>query len=330
MIGEAPDQETRGNQPFSDLLWRMWRIRLLDLFCGAGGMAAGFKDTSFEITGVDKSETAGATFETNGYGAFVKSDLSRDIIHGDYDVVIGGPPCKPWSLVNTTRRGVMHRDYRLLTRFFRHIESNVPQAFLMENVPPLMNAEVFRRLTRRLSARFGYSIESSVITYSDYGAPIRRHRLIVFGVRDGEAAVFFRELSRRKRNAATVKDAIWHLRKKTKDEVPDHTWPDLKTINRYLPYYQSGKFGWYILKWDSPSPSFGNIMKTYILHPDSFNGASPRVISIREALLIMGFPEQFRFSPGLGLGERYQLVADSVSPVFSHVAAQILKGIITE
>jgi DNA (cytosine-5)-methyltransferase 1 len=304
-------------------------MKLLDLFCGAGGLAAGFKQAGFEITGVDNSESAGQTFEANSYGKFFNVDLSKQIVRGDYEVVIGGPPCKPWSSVNITKRDRLHNDYHLLARFFRHIELNEPQVFLMENVPPVANTEIFTKLTRRLSTRFGYSIQSSIVAYSDYGAPTKRHRLIVFGDREHEAAAFFKNLSTHMHEAATVRDVIWNLRKKAKGEAPDHIWPDLKTISKYLPYYASGKFGWYILKWDAPAPSFGNIMKTYILHPDAFDGIPARVISIREALLIMGFPERFRFPDGLGLGERYQLVADSVSPVFSSQAARVLKKIVT-
>ena len=43
----------------------------------------------------------------------------------------------------------------------------------------------------------------------------------------------------------------------------------------------------------------------------------PRVISVREALLLMGFSKAFRFPEGLGLAARYQMAVDSVSPVFS-------------
>ena len=80
-------------------------------------------------------------------------------------------------------------------------------------------------------------------------------------------------------------------------------------------------FGWLILNWDKPAPSFSNVAKAYVLHPDM-----NRVISVREALLIMGFPEEFRFPPRLGLRTRYQMIADAVSPVFSYALAQAIKS----
>jgi len=123
---------------------------------------------------------------------------------------------------------------------------------------------------------------------------------------------------------STVRDVMWQLRDQEMGTVPDHVWPQLNTIEKYLRYYETGKYGWYVLDWDSPAPSFGNIMKTYILHPDASNGGPKRVISVREALLIMGFGMDFRFPQEAGTGIRYQMIADSVSPVFSLKIAKTL------
>ena len=66
-------------------------------------------------------------------------------------------------------------------------------------------------------------------------------------------------------------------------------------------------------------------MKTYILHPKGFKSKNPRVISVKEALLIMGFDDEFKFPDGLGVGNRYQMTVDSVSPIFSKVIAKVIK-----
>ncbi|NIO19881.1 MAG: hypothetical protein GTN76_03865, partial [Candidatus Aenigmarchaeota archaeon] len=244
-------------------------MKVLDIFCGAGGLADGFKKAGFSVDGVDISEHAGRTYTFNAMGSFLKADLSREIIDGDYDIVMGGPPCKPWSSVNIRKRGVKHPDYHLITKYFEHIEHHLPKFFLLENVPPLANDKTYKASIRQLK-RINYSIIGKKITYSNFGAPIRRHRFIVFGSRNGDAELFFKNLSGHEKAAKTVRDVIWDLKDKKKDEATDHVWPELKTIDKYKDYYQTGKFGWYILDWNQPSPSFGNIMKTYILHPDSF------------------------------------------------------------
>lgn len=302
-------------------------MKVLDLFCGVGGLSKGFEKAGFEVTGVDISDSVGNAFQLNNKSEFIKADLSRVLVEKDsYDIVIGGPPCKPWSAVNTkkTRRGKGHRDYLLLSRFFQHIERHCPQIFLLENVPLLASDETLRNHVERLSL-LGYSTVSNIVKYSDYGAATSRHRFFLFGTRNGVAMTFFQRLEKEKRAPRTVRDAIWQLKDKEKGEIPDHVWPQLRTIKKYLNYYKSGKFGWYVLKWDEPAPSFGNIMKTYILHPDAFNGKPERVISVREALLIMGFDSQFRFPEELGIGARYQMVVDAVSPVFSYAAAKVVR-----
>jgi hypothetical protein len=43
---------------------------------------------------------------------------------------------------------------------------------------------------------------------------------------------------------------------------------------------------------------------------------------------IMGFDRNFKFPQDTGIGQRYQMTVDSVSPVFSYVSAMVIKEII--
>ena len=56
----------------------------------------------------------------------------------------------------------------------------------------------------------------------------------------------------------------------------------------------------------------------------------PRVISVKEALLLMGFDREFHFPQGMGMGIRYQMVTDAVSPVFAYAAACVVKEILDD
>ena len=307
-------------------------VSVLDLFCGAGGLSLGFKKAGFDITGADKSVKAGETYENNDIGNFRHVDLSKDLIKGDFDVIVGGPPCKPWSSVNLTRRKKRHKDYMLLSRFFNHVEENVPKAFMFENVPTIKNDIELNLQLNKLEKSFGYTVKKQIVSYYDYNACTMRRRLIAFGLHDADSNPFFgylEEKYKRIDKKSNVKSAIGYLRDAKEGCEADHEWPQLKTIYRYMNYYKTGKFGWYILRWNKPAPSFGNIMKTYILHPDSLRRKEKRVISVKEALLIMGFPKNFHFKEGEGLGIRYQMVVDSVSPVFSYAAARCIKNILS-
>lgn len=305
--------------------------KVLDLFCGAGGLSQGFSKAGFEVIGTDKSIKAGETFTLNNIGEFINADLSKEVIKGDFDVIVGGPPCKPWSSVNLIRRNNRHKDYKLLSKFFEHVEGKMPKAFMFENVPVIKNDRTLNLHLNKLEKKFGYSIQKQIVSYNDYGASTRRSRLIVFGLQNGGNNNFLTLLEKYKRNAhvSNVKEAIGYLRNTNLGYEPDHEWPKLKTIYKYMDYYKTGKFGWYILRWDRAAPSFGNVMKTYILHPDSLRRKEKRVISVKEALLIMGFPKEFHFKEGEGLGIRYQMAVDSVSPIFSYSAAKCIKTILS-
>lgn len=297
--------------------------RVLDLFCGAGGLSSGFRPPQFTVTAVDVNPAVQKVFEQNRLGSVLIRDLSKEVVNGGYDAVIGGPPCRPWSSINTTRRGALHPDFSLMSRFFLHVKMNRPEVFLLENVPP---AKPFaERRAARLKS-LGYRSASKLIRYSDFGAPTSRHRLIVFGSKHGDPADFFKSLETKHRPLRTVRDAIGSLSKTPEGEVRDHEYPKLRTLKKYRKYYDTGKFGWYILNWDIPAPSFGNVVKTYTMHPSGWLGNPPRVISVKEALLLMGFQDAFHFPEGMGLSDRYQMVVDSVSPVFSSAVAETLSS----
>ena len=297
----------------------------LDLFCGAGGLAMGFAQSGYQVTGVDYLEIVPKIFRLNSLGEARQVNLYSRSVNGGYDLVMGGPPCRPWSPINVIRRRNAHHNFRLLARFVSHVVLNRPRAFLLENVPPA-RSDVMRVAGGLV--RYGYDLAHRVVQYSDYGAPTSRRRLILFGARRSDASGFFEELDRHRRPAATVRDAIGDLKQAEWGSIPDHVYPNFQTIENYMDHYETGKYGWYRLSWDRPAPSFGNVVKTYTLHPSSWDNAPPRVISIREALSLMGFHRSYTFPPGMGMGRRYQMVADTVSPVFARAAARAVDQVL--
>jgi DNA (cytosine-5)-methyltransferase 1 len=307
------------------------KMKVLDLFCGAGGMAIGFAKAGFSVSGVDINPWARKIFARNHIGMAIIEDLKSESIRGEFPVVTGGPPCRPWSRLNTGKRGVEHPDHPLLGRFFEHVSDIEPVVFVLENVEALARDHVFRDWIEKLRCS-AYSVAVRNIAYSDFGAPTARRRLITVGVRRGgrSAEWLFDRLKQAECQSASVGDAIRRFEGLEYGGFADHVWSKLTTIDKYEKYYQTGKYGWYQLEYDAPAPSFGNIAKTYILHPASGDRIAPRVISVREALAIIGFDDGFSFPPEMGTTLRYQMVADAVSPAFSEACAEVVMRLLRD
>ena len=303
-------------------------IQGLDLFAGIGGLSAGFATEGFAMTGVDYEELAGTVYRDAGFGLAVHFDLGKDVYDdSSFRVVLGGPPCRPWSAVNLQKRGRTHPDYGLLTRFIDHVRAIKPDIFVMENVPALANDSAYAQGRHDLETE-GYSVEAALVHYDRFGASTRRRRLFTVGVRNSNcgAREFFRLLDAEQTSARTVGDAIGYLRDVLRDAVPDHDWSELRTIHKYRERYASGQFGWRKLDYTQPAPSFGSVGNTYILHPEAGdNGYPERVLSVREVLAITGFDEKVRFPEGAARARRYQMVANAVSPQVSRAAAVVVR-----
>jgi len=300
-------------------------MRVLDLFSGMGGLSYGFQKAMYTLgieahmTLVDNWKYALESAKMNLHAVHaetLKMDLRNERPGGKYDVVIGGPPCRPWSALNHTKRGKLHGDYSLVRVFFETVHRIKPVAFVMENVPFLAGDPIFTRSLQKM-LRSGYSVQYGFFRYSEFGATTKRKRLITVGILNGKVDDVFKNLAAQKEPPGTVRKAIWDLREKR--NFPDHEWINPRTISRYMDKYRTGKFGWYFLNWDSPAPSFGNINKTYILHPDG-----NRVISVREAMRIMGFDDGYVFPESVPVTAKYQMIADAVSPVFSEKLGVVL------
>ena len=71
-------------------------LKVLDLFCGAGGLSLGFWACGFEVVGIDHNSDATSTYSNNlGSAVCITLDEESSLPHAD--VIIAGPPCQPWS-----------------------------------------------------------------------------------------------------------------------------------------------------------------------------------------------------------------------------------------
>ena len=166
-------------------------FKVIDLFCGGGGMTLGFVDRSFCggfecVLAVDNDVSAIATHGSNFRGELVCGDiekwLERELPYiRQADVVLGGPPCQGFSLLNKKRRG----DYRraLWKPYLEVVEHCGAKIFVMENVGELYRSEELIQIKRR-ARDLGFEMRAAILNAADFGAPQIRKRTLIVGWRE--------------------------------------------------------------------------------------------------------------------------------------------------
>lgn len=174
------------------------RPTVIDLFCGAGGLSAGFEQAGFRIlAGNDINTFAGKTFSSVHPGAHffphaVEELAGKDLLsatglsRGELDCLVGGPPCQAYSVYNH-KRGLDDRRSILFREYLRLVEEIQPKWLVMENVTGIQsvaNGEPVRAIISGLRD-IGYHVEHQVLKAEDFGIPQERRRLLFIGNRLG-------------------------------------------------------------------------------------------------------------------------------------------------
>jgi len=186
---------------------------------------------------------------------------------GEVDVVIGGPPCQPFSTAGT-RNGFEAENGHALLEFIRIIREVRPKMFVFENVSGLKSAakkhrSFYKRITQKKIAKKyqlgslfehickkfekidGYNIDWDVLNAADYGVAQKRKRLILIGSRISDPKIIFDELKskskyadpkkakeQKKKNWRTLGDEIFDIN----DPRKEHTnFPRWKKYLKYVP-----------------------------------------------------------------------------------------------
>jgi DNA (cytosine-5)-methyltransferase 1 len=104
------------------------------------------------------------------------------------DLVVGGPPCQGFSLLNKRRDG---DPRKLLWRpFLEIIRRSGASVFVMENVPQLLGSPEHAEIVAS-AEDMGFRVVSDKLCAADYGVPQIRTRAFVVGCRFANPAEFF-------------------------------------------------------------------------------------------------------------------------------------------
>lgn len=324
------------------------RPTVISLFCGAGGLDLGFVQAGFDV--VLAADYFQAAIDTHNLNSSCKSavvlDLAtataadlqariEEISPGAAPVgIIGGPPCQGFSMANTKRshddpRNNLAKNY---TKIINQLADIYPiEFFLFENVSGLLsedNAEVLKGLRRTLASKF--TVSSSCLNSQDFGVPQSRERFLMVGLRKKKIK---RKFIFPKPTAAipkTVRSAIENLpqptffhRSLTPKDIPHHPnhWTMRPLSRRFGPDLVSRGRSLIRLNWDKPSRTVAYGHREIHVHPSGL-----RRLSIFEAMLLQGFPEEYQLSGNLS--EQVTQVSNAVPPPLARILADSIKAAI--
>ncbi len=167
------------------------KIRMIDAFCGAGGFTLGFLSTgAFEaVFANDWNDSAIETYKAN-FDPKGKHTFNGDIVEflktrrgeiPEAEVVVGGPPCQGFSLLNKARIGDSRRE--LWKPFLELVRLSEAEVFVMENVIQLINSNELHDLHDMAKEMGFHFFECRKLCAADYGVPQERYRAVVIASR---------------------------------------------------------------------------------------------------------------------------------------------------
>ncbi|MGK7897098.1 MAG: DNA cytosine methyltransferase [Xenococcus sp. (in: cyanobacteria)] len=304
-------------------------ISCVDLFCGVGGLTNGLIKGGIQvIAGIDLDADCRFPYETNNDAVFIERDVNKlqgseiKSLFGDsqFTLLAGCAPCQPFSTYSqTSRRTRTDSKWELVSDFGRLIRETKPDFVTMENVPQLLDHNIFQIFLSELEE---YSVWYKVVNCAQYGIPQTRKRLVLLASRLGIVELISSQLN--EEDYKTVRESVFNLPKlkagETNKQDPLHTASSLSELN--LRRIKASKPGgtwrdwdqsllakchrktsgqtypsvYGRMEWDKPAPTITTQCFGYgngrFGHPEQ-----DRAISLREAAILQTFPPDYQFLP---------------------------------
>lgn len=338
----------------------------IDLFSGCGGFSHGLQEAGVRVVaGVDREADCEFPFRVNhpdaGFLCGDVCDLSVNVLDGFYSggarrLLVGGPPCQPYSSVargswrdEGRRRGLMAPALR----FVELAEELGVDVVMLENVPQFARSDMFGEVVGFLGWA-GFCVEHRTFWLHRFGVPQARRRMFLVGYRGDAGFVWPEPWTDRGSREVWVRSAIGDL-----DPLADRCVDEGDGLHRVRPLgvlaqrrlAASRPGGSYLdwpvelleprmradvaagrarygavygrMRWCGVAPTV-----TAQFNPGGGRFGHPdvaRVLSMREAARLQTFPDEFRFvdvdaadwSRLESFRRVYRLIGNAVPPLFA-------------
>lgn len=308
------------------------KIKGIELFAGAGGLALGLEEAGIHgQTFVEFDKSACKTLRKNRpdwnviEGDIATVDFKK--YHGKIDVVSGGAPCQAFSYAGK-RLGFGDTRGTLFAEFARCLKEVEPKMFLFENVKGLLTHDkgrTFKTIIHEFES-LGYEAKYKVLNAAYYGVGQKRQRLIVIGIREDLKDKIIFNYPEPSESMTVLRDVLQNVpespyqpysenKRRVMELVPaGGCWVDLpeEVAKEYMgkSYHSGGGRRGMArrISWDEPcltlttSPSQ---KQTERCHPDE-----TRPFTVKEYARIQSFPDEWKFEGSLS--EQYKQIGNAV------------------
>lgn len=264
---------------------------VVDLFAGCGGLSLGFEANGFSTIGYELNEDACNTYNLNLKGICFNEILTTDSIFPEADVLIGGPPCQPFSVIGN-QMGLNDRrnGFPICIEAVKQIK---PKVFLFENVRGLLfqNKWYLDQVVNELEA-LKYKVQFRLLNAKAFDVPQNRERIIIIGYKKG---IF--NFPEQKSYLVSAGDALGQLA----FEIPQNAKFLTKNMSQYIDRYEKASkcVTGRDLHLDRPARTLTcrNLAgSTGDMHRIKLADGRRRRLTHTEASMLQSFPSWFQFS----------------------------------
>lgn len=329
-------------------------MNIVSLFSGCGGLDLGFERAGFNIPVANEYDASiFETFKINhpnthlieGDIRKIKSEDINDLVSGNVDGIIGGPPCQSWSEAGSLK-GIDDARGQLFYDYIRILKDFSPKFFLAENVSGML-ANRHNDAVENIVSMFdeaGYDVSLTLVNAKDYGVAEERKRVFYIGFRKDLNInfTFPAGSTTDDEKKITLRDVIWDLQETAIPACPKNRHnPEAINNNEYFtgtysPMFMSRNR---VKSWDEQAFTVQASGRQCQLHPQApkmekvgkndcrfIEGIEElyRRMTIREVARVQGFPDDFKFIYS-NTNDAYKMIGNAVPVNLAYEIAVAIK-----